>query len=148
MLPVNGDKESVKVSLIGIWQDAPVIGSGWSNVYRFYDSGKFIFNPNQMECDKRELERTGMWRIDGNSLILEIRTRTVLKGGKRVEATGSCGSDGEIEGGREFVEKLKKPKIIKMKIGNLYFDREFKHSVIMLNGKRYWKHRDDPDDYR
>ena len=139
---------ATKNKLIGIWQDAPVIASGWGDVYRFFESGKFIFNANQMECDKRLLEYSGLWKITENVLTLEIKSRTVLKGGKEIEATGSCGSDVEIEGGKKVKETLKQSKVIKLKLSRIKFDEEFKHSVIRLNGIRYWKHRDDPEDYQ
>ena len=144
---IQGENILLEEMLIGIWQEAPVISSGWAEAYQFFEDGRFQLNHNQVECDKRELTVSGSWKLKGKTLILLIKEKSIITGGKLVPAAGSCGGDFEIEGGKTVKRKLKNPVKKVIRLGSLKFDQEFKHPVIEFNKRRFWKHRDDPEDY-
>jgi hypothetical protein len=134
--------------LVGIWQDSPIMASGWGEAYQFFSDGKFILNHNQMDCGKRELSLLGTWKIEDQHLLLEVKSRKVIKGGKEVEASASCASKLDIEGGEIVIESLKSPKKMKLKIGKIKPDPEYPQAGIKLGKHQYWKMREDPKDYQ
>ncbi len=145
---LHGDKEKTEKLLVGIWQDSPVMASGWGEAYQFFPDGKFILNHNQMDCGKRELSLLGTWSIEKAYLILKVSSRKVVKGGKKVKSSGSCASEYDIEGGQTVTENLPAPKKIRLKISNTKADAEFPLPVIGFDKQKYWKLREDPKDYQ
>src|SRR5437879_4966687 len=101
--PTHGSGPRSHLSLRGVWQDDSVYASGWSNVFQFYDDGRYIFNHNTMDCAKRELSYSGRWSINKNNLVLSIEKRRRLVGGHLEPAMESCASDSEVVGGRETI---------------------------------------------
>ena len=71
-------------SLVGVWQDAEVVGSGWSNTFLFYNDGTFKFFYSQMDMRKRETGYSGTWYVEGDGLILDVTQRQFLDDGRLV----------------------------------------------------------------
>jgi hypothetical protein len=71
-------------SLIGVWQDIDVVAAGWSNTFFFFPDGTFKFFYSQMDQRKRETGYSGMWKVEGDGLILDILQRHLLEGGRLV----------------------------------------------------------------
>lgn len=135
--------------LVGIWQAIPEIASGWADTYRFWDNGNFIFHYSQMICDNRILDYSGTWEFTGaDKLKLTIRARTVLEGGKREPAMGSCGSDYEIVGGEVKEIKLDRAEIQNIHLSAISIDN--KHvdmKTRTVDGRPFWKMENDPTKY-
>lgn len=134
--------------LVGIWQDAPVIASGWGDNFQIFSDHKMIVNFNQMECDRRERKLVGTWEIKDNKLVAKYHQQTILKGGRVVEASGSCASETEIVGGKVVTEKLSKQKLVEYEFSAPAVDPEFKKKKMLINGRPYWLMRTDPNDYK
>jgi len=48
-----------KMDIIGFWQDMPVVGSGYSTTYQFFEDGTFVYGHNQMDCADSILQESG-----------------------------------------------------------------------------------------
>jgi hypothetical protein len=156
LLPINScahrqqrvDTGISNSELIGIWQaDNNDEGSGWSDVYRFFNDGKFIFNPSQYDGLKRIIAINGTYRIKDNILYLNITSTTEMFGGNIVRSTLTTLSDSlEISGGR--INEVKYPdreeELIEIQD---YLVIEIKKTFIVLDNRRYFKMRNDPTEY-
>jgi hypothetical protein len=132
--------------MIGIWQDSPVLGSGWSDNYQFFMEGSFNYNYNEMVCDKRLISLSGTWTIkNSDQLQLTIKQKTVLKGGKLVRSTGSCSSEFEIQGGVIKTIDLKTPETKKLILTDYRTDDDhFNIETMKIEKFRFWKMSMDP----
>ncbi|MDZ4204208.1 MAG: hypothetical protein U1C46_05260 [Bacteroidales bacterium] len=134
--------------LIGIWQaDNNEESSAWFDVYRFFDNGKFIFNPNQYDGLKRVLSITGKYRIVDNYLYLKINSTTEIVGGYIVRSTITVFSDSwEIEGGE--IKEFEHPNIDEevVKVQQYQIDASNEISII-LDNRKYYKMQSDPTKY-
>lgn len=133
-------------SIVGIWQDEAVLASGWSNNYRFFEDGSYIYSHNQMNCEDSIIATHGKFRIRGGFLILKQKKLEFISGGEFVRASGSCGSVFELVGGTHVIRP--KRKKLTYSISSISKDRINEHLDYMLIGKKkYWKLGWDPADY-
>lgn len=132
--------------LVGVWQDSEGMAAGWSNAFQFFADGRFRFNTNQMNCASRERAYSGTWRIINRQLVLSITERTVTVGGRLVQATGSCGSKYEIEGGRNVSRRVRPATGQSLRLVRLGLD-EYGRLKIGLGGRTYWKFDSNPNAY-
>ncbi|MDR1542665.1 MAG: copper amine oxidase N-terminal domain-containing protein [Clostridiales bacterium] len=63
--------------VIGIWQDNYMVAAGYSNRYKFYEDGFYIFSSSQMDIDKKLLHESGTWSISKGKLILRAEKRVM-----------------------------------------------------------------------
>jgi hypothetical protein len=133
--------------LIGIWQVSPSMASGWDDAYQFFDSGEFIFNTSQMNCEERNRSFAGTWKLTDTHLELTIRQRVVLEGGQLVESV-ICATAYEIEGGELKTYGLEKSEIKSLSISAITPDEgNMNRDKITLENKPFWKISDDPSSY-
>ena len=139
-----------KVNLIGIWQDAPEIASGWSDTYQIFPDGTFKFNYNQMKCDKQVISFMGNWKTDDSgTLILSIDQKVIVEGGTLVPSTGSCASEYEIEGGTIKTIWPDSIEIKEFKLSQYHIDTENNDlETIRIGDKQFWKMEKDPSGYK
>ncbi|MEZ5344741.1 MAG: hypothetical protein R2681_04205 [Pyrinomonadaceae bacterium] len=137
--------KTIKTELVGVWQDAPSVGSGMSDNYRFFADGTYKFNYNEMDAAKRLLSHEGKWSVAEGKLVLVIDTVVLLIGGKLVEATGSAASEFEIEGGEVIRKKIMPAE--KLTLGLGAFLKEELHNTTTIGDVKYWKLSSDPDVY-
>lgn len=142
----NCDAQINEDSLIGIWQNMPVLASGWSENYRFFDDGTFIYSHNQMDCADSIISESGKFKIKNSKLILKYKERELISGGKLVTATGSCGSEFELQGGNvetvQFIQKSVK------KISSIMNDDEFDYLIfIEIDNQEFWRIDSNPKNY-
>lgn len=130
--------------LIGIWQDMPMMGSGWSNHYNFYLDGRFSYYISQMKCDKRTIRQTGGWILEGNKLVLTTTREQVMTGGKMVKSTGSCGTPLTLEDGQLTERELPKPVVETFVITQKQPSEDSFHESIELGKTQFWKFDTDP----
>ena len=133
-------------SIIGIWQDLPVMASGWSQNYRFFDDGTFIYSHNQMDCADSILTESGRYSLKKGKLKLKYNRMNYITGGTLQKSTGSCGSEYELVGGKEKEAFMKKKE--KLTISGFIEDEFYDYlDCIKINGVLYWRMMSDPDEY-
>ena len=75
-------QELSKKVLVGVWQKgSELIASGYSDCYQFYPNGKFIFHFAETNDVHRIISFQGHYRLDKDSLITKIESRTEEIGG-------------------------------------------------------------------
>ena len=137
--------------LIGIWQDSPVMTSGWSDTLSFFPDRTLIQRFNTMDCAKRLISKTGSWKLIQNQLIIQFYKKEHIIAGKFITATGSCASEKELINGKIIQSKIKPVQILKKKISEIKKDdlleigREDYN--LTIDEIRYWKLRNNPEDY-
>ena len=145
------EESETATDLIGIWQNSPEIASGYTDYYEFFENGDFIFNYNEMICDKRTINYSGTWKLEGNdSLKLTIQQVTTVIGGKRVPTlgAGSCASDYYIDGGERKVIDLKDFVHQNIILSFISVDKEKRDLKTRTFDKdRFWKIKDESASY-
>lgn len=133
-------------SLVGIWQDEPVLASGWSNNYRFFKDGSYIFSHNQMNCEDSIIATHGKFRIKGENIVLKQKKLEFISGGELVRASGSCGSMFELVGGTPVIRRKRRRHILS--ISPISADPIHEHlTYILIGTEKYWKLGWDPAEY-
>ncbi|RPI19580.1 MAG: hypothetical protein EHM58_00830 [Ignavibacteriae bacterium] len=133
-------------SIVGVWQDNNVVGSGWSNTYLFFKNGTYKFFYSQMDCAKRIISHEGTWESKGEMLKLTREEQRIIVGGKMVRAQGSCYSDSMLIDGHEKTISFSKPKLMELSISRIFPDTsENSHRPrIYIDAIPFWKFVDDP----
>lgn len=135
--------------LIGIWQDSPVLGSGFSDTYQFFPDGTYIFNFNQMDCAKTEIWHSGTWQVENKMLILEIKNLLKIENGELVKVTGgSCGSEFELINGYEVTIKIDPPKTSYYKLKDFQLEDksdEVPRKKLEIEGTTFWQYSTNPE---
>src|SRR5437016_13646942 len=85
----NNPKFADNTSIVGVWQNQPALGSGWSNTYLFYPDGTFKFFYSQMDCAKRDVSYSGTYTVIGDALRLTKKDKVTVVGGKLQKSAGS-----------------------------------------------------------
>src|SRR5436853_1253916 len=78
----NNPKFADNTSIVGVWQNQPALGSGWSNTYLFYPDGTFKFFYSQMDCAKRDVSYSGTYTVKGDALRLTKKDKVTVVGGE------------------------------------------------------------------
>lgn len=148
MIPAKKGVEAE--SLVGVWQDSPMMASGWGDTYLFFKNITFIFYYNQMDCAKRDLSFSGTWKIFGNKLILEIKEKTHVAGGRYEQAGASCASEKILVGGDIVSSKVVPVDRRSYTISEIVIDDNYgiEYPNIEIGGERYWQFSSDPDYYK
>lgn len=147
LIALNINAQLKQPKLIGIWQDAPMIASGWSQNYQFFADGSFNFNHNQMDCADSILFESGSYKIKKHGkVILRFSSQTIIAGGELIPSTGSCGSEFELVGGKEKTISVKEKR--RLLFDNIKEDSE-NHNIktTTINGVQFWKMGIDPNEY-
>lgn len=132
--------------LIGIWHAAPSIGSGYNDMFFFYDDNRFKLYYSQYDEEKRVLDISGEWFVNENNLKLSVDEKTVVVGGELVESSPSAISEYSIINGTIQKEKIEPPEIIEYSIGQIENATDSPYeNKLLINGEYYWKISDDPD---
>jgi tetratricopeptide (TPR) repeat protein len=137
--------------IIGIWQNSPHMASGWGDTFTFYPNRKIISRYSQMDCSKRIISKTGLWKISNNVLHIEFNNQKEIVGGKEIPSDGSCGSETQIEGG-QIVDKELESEIVDYSISfsiskNNKLNIKSNLPSIEIDNIIYWRHRSNPEDY-
>lgn len=127
-------------SLVGVWQDSDVLGSGWSNSFLFFKDGTYGFFPSQMDCSKRLLAYYGKWKINDDVMIITVTQRVILEGGVMEKSTGSCGSDSTLIGATEKTVKVKPKEELEYSVSKIYYDNSSgnERRFVYIDGMKYW----------
>lgn len=129
-------------SLVGVWQDNEIVGSGWSNTFLFFGDGSYTFYVNQMDCSKRLVSYGGIWRISDveEAVIFRVDERVVVEGGKMEKSYGSCASDSMLTGGVNKTVKVTPLEQIDYSISKVYSEISggLERKFIYIDGVKYW----------
>jgi hypothetical protein len=134
--------------LVGIWQaGGGGFASDWANNYQFFANGKFIFNYNRMIFNgKRIVSVTGTYSISGDSIKFQVHETEELVGGKMIR--GASGSEEEwiLEGAKQVTAKQAGSA------AEIAIVRQCEKDVsslpcIFIDGRKYAKVRNNPNDY-
>ena len=132
--------------LIGIWHIMPVLGSGWNDNYHFFQDGTFRYDYNEMDGEKRIINKSGNWSVKDNKLFLKITKKTVITGGEFIKASGSIATDYEIIKGIIEEVELSSPEEIIYPLDSIKKDPENPHLfMIKIGGVKFWKFSNDPE---
>jgi hypothetical protein len=126
--------------LIGSWQAAPHVATGYDDTYTFNDDGTFYYFNNQMDCAKREIGYGGNWELNGKTIQLTVTYYDIEKGGWYEPSDGSCGSDSMLVGSiivRTLVFPYEQEAL---KIANYKIETEDNADryTIEINNRKHW----------
>ena len=145
---VETKAQSSNDSLIGVWQDDRIVASGWSNTFLFFKDGSFKFFFNQMDCSKRIVSYSGMWKVNEDELNLKIKQKTIIEGGHLEPSDGSCGTDSMIVDGVEKAVNLETPEEVIYSVSEIYTENQddIQRIKIYIDAMPYWKFSDNPQE--
>ena len=145
---VETKAQSSNDSLIGVWQDDRIVASGWSNTFLFFKDGTFKFFFNQMDCSKRIVSYSGMWKVNEDELNLKIKQKTIIEGGHLEPSDGSCGTDSMIIDGVEKAVNLETPEEVVYSVSEIYTDNQddISRIKVYIDAMPYWKFSDNPQE--
>jgi len=145
---VETKAQSSNDSLIGVWQDDRIVASGWSNTFLFFKDGTFKFFFNQMDCAKRTVSYSGMWKVNEDELNLTIEQKTIIEGGHLEPSDGSCGTDSMIVDGVEKAVNLETPEEVIYSVSEIYTENQddIQRIKIYIDAMPYWKFSDNPQE--
>ncbi|EMY61820.1 YARHG domain-containing protein [Leptospira terpstrae] len=114
--PKKNNLKNMEITLIGDWDTQPVSSSGYVNKHTFLENGLVQIYEDEMDCQKRLLSSFGTWRIENDTLFINLSKKLVINGGKLIPSAGSCGSEYELVDGYNAFEDLNPVQNIEYKI--------------------------------
>jgi hypothetical protein len=145
---LESDKDSFY--LPGVWHSSEYVGSGYSDVYVFYDDNTFVYYASQMACDKRLVSFSGRWKSNGGNLNLSVLEKIQLIGGKLVhEDGGSCGSDSVLVDAEAKKIKVSPAEKMTIKLSKVYYEPEedLGRKTMLFNAIRFWRISVNPNEF-
>lgn len=141
----SSQPSSTGKQLIGIWQCSNMFAAGWQENYQFFANGKTSHNTNQMDPYTRLRSESGTWSLKGNKLTLTFTKEHLLVGGKRIKEKDLMDGDYGYKGFKEVDKTIKPPRVRVLTLGPL--NMSAKPPMTTINGKKYWKMKEDPKEY-
>ncbi len=132
--------------IIGVWQGIPVVGSGWSSNYQFFEDGTFRYNHNQMDCSDSIIYESGRYAYTETHLTLTYSEIQFISGGRLEPASGSCGSAFELVGGEEVTQPMRRDEILTLQFVSPLLDYDYLERIL-LDGTEWFRMMHDPNDY-
>jgi hypothetical protein len=114
--PKKNKMNVMEITIIGEWDTQPVAASGYINRHAFLENGLVQIYENEMDCQKRLLSSIGTWRIENNTIFINLSKKLVVNGGKLIPSAGSCSSDNELIDGYTAFEEINPVLNIEYKI--------------------------------
>ena len=143
----SATKYADNTSIVGVWQNQPALGGGWSNTYLFFPDGSFKFFYSQMDCAKRDVSYSGIWNVIGDALRLTKMEKVSVVGGELQKSDGSCATDFMIVGGVEKRTKVKRKKKEVCSISDVYKDEgENPKDIIYIDAIKFWRFSNSPEE--
>lgn len=140
-----------KKNLIGFWHNGPYTGgAGFLDHFEFMDDGIFVFKYNEFDGENRIIGYSGNWNIiHGNLLLLNITSRTVIRGGYYTDEVASETTEYVLRGGTVKKIKLEEQETVIYPLGKIQVSdkEEYFFPVMMkIGGKWFWKFYSDGED--
>jgi hypothetical protein len=135
----------------GLWHAMPIVASGYAGLYALFEDGTFLWRESEMDWAARLRERSGSWRVEGDTLVLTVSSEMVWEGGTLVPAAGSAGSDSELTGFTEVYYDYAIPGEVRLGVSapepaesEDYPDMPGGMRRMIIGGKDYWLLSSDP----
>jgi len=129
-------------SLAGKWTQDLVIGAGESEYYNFLLNKTFTRSTSQYDCSRRIISEKGSWRADKGMLVLLIKEKTIIEGGRIVSGRGSCQGD-ILEGGTAKTMQMLPLEERKFPFPSISIDPEGRYFDLIHLGCpkcKFWRH--------
>jgi hypothetical protein len=127
---------------VGLWQNSPVVGSGYSRRFGLNPDGTFHMAESQMEGLARERFRFGKWAVDGDQLRLDVSERLFWAGGE-IEYDNVLDADAIID---PVTVILSVPDVFFMDLGKVMVDKEANDKpMFTIDGRPFWALAAEPD---
>lgn len=126
-------------NIIGTWQTGTnEISSGYLDTYRFYENGKFEFNPTKYNGLNRIVKISGTYKIDSGKIRFNVNSITEIVGDKIERSMTSTLSDSwAIKDGKLVTRKIKSTQQIAT---FEYCEAENdKHSCFEIENRMFYK---------
>ncbi|WP_167882216.1 YARHG domain-containing protein [Leptospira meyeri] len=114
--PKKNKLNNAEITLVGDWDSQPISASGYVNKHTFLDNGLVQIYEDEMDCQKRLLSSLGTWRIENDTLIINLSKKLTINGGNLIPSAGSCGSDYELIDGYTAFEDINPAQSVEYKI--------------------------------
>ncbi|XOV68525.1 MAG: hypothetical protein ACFHU9_04975 [Fluviicola sp.] len=133
--------------LVGIWQeDLPMIASGWSTNYQFFEDGSVNYNHSQMDCGDSIITESGTYKFKNGKVKIRFKEVIFISGGELQKASGSCGSEFEIVGGHLETKPLKRKVKLNIKKAEPLEDYDYLDRII-IDKVSWFRMARDPETY-
>lgn len=130
--------------LVGIWQVTHEIAAGWNESLCFFGNGKVVWHANQMDPASRLRDRTGTFKVSGNTITEKFTSETYIVGGKYIPGSGGDG-DFDIQGGKLTNRRLPHAIVKNVSVGAISTKNGYPSAIF--GGRRFWKMKTDPSEY-
>ena len=142
--PANGfadnNNEELERILVGLWHNAPVVGSGFSERLFLGEEFDFVWFASQMDGMQRVRARSGSWKVTGGKLELYATEEIRWEGGLVLPAFESWGSDDVIVDAQTVFEMLPEPLLLVYDVSEISVDREVLNKrTVRIGGEVYWE---------
>lgn len=137
-------------TLVGAWQDAPDVGSGYGELYVLRPGGRLEHRISSGDCTSREQASYGTWSFERGTLVVRITRRRVLVGGQLVanvpdEETG-CTGRRRLDGATPENRGVVPPRILRIELAGLRYVRDRNGAPTLVFGARRFYRIGGPDD--
>lgn len=140
--------------IIGSWVEAGTGTSEEMSHYEIFENGEFQYNIGKGLCvvaDGAEIEGKllgyqGKWRVENETLILTVLSKTVLKKGARAVRNRDCGTkEQRVEATIEEVKKTESDEVFFTRQECSKNDYAFRCEIYDKDGNRYVQKIGGPD---
>jgi len=132
----------------GFWHDSPHVGSGLGEYYAFYDNMNFTYATSSMDCDQRLETISGIYTIEGDTIIMHIRKIEILIGGEIIADETSCYNGYYIEGGETMSFETSHEYLRKYHLEFFTFSEDdLTYDAVKINSRVFYKLSTDPSAY-
>ena len=128
--------ENIMEGYLGLWQDSPVVGSGYSERLMLYADGTFHMATSQMDGLTRERFRSGTWSIEDGMLKFTVTDRLLWAGGA-IEEDPAWITDVIRDPDIIYVNT---PDNLEYELSSVTTDAEYGDKrTFNIGGKQYWE---------
>lgn len=143
---VFGQEENEPRTLYGVWQEIPVVGSGWAATYHFYANKECAYLSNQMNCEDSIIGLYGTYKLKKRKIVFKFRVLKYVGGGELIPSDGSCASEYQLEGGTEMTKSIRRKE--KFAYQFLSVDEDYDYlERAMIDGIVWYRMLHDPADF-
>lgn len=140
----NTRSEIISSSLVGLWQDSPMITAGWSDRYHFFPSGEYVFLPSQGDCLTRTVTEKGLWQIKNHQLVLEKKSVTKKVGGQIDKKASPCRNSEQLVNYTEETELMETPSVKSYSLKQCETQEVDYYPCYSIDNIKYYRFDTDP----
>lgn len=137
--------------LTGMWHASPYVAANYADCFYLYSNGMFKYNANGGDGTARIISLSGNWRLEGNTLVVKVKSEEYLEGGTIVAPYMSYGSEYVIEDGHYKTIKIKPELELRFPLSRYSAKdtrRDNFYPSLVIGAFRYWKLYENPEDVK